>query len=112
RWGPSRGRPCPDRAARCRSLANAEKARVAADLGDDRLAGDASLAEEDARTSSSGQIDVDPAAEADHPDPLPGFDTVAFMDERQDSPRDQPGDLGEADLHAVGALDQEMLALI
>ena len=59
-----------------------------------------------------GQIDVDAAAEADQADALARLDAVAFLDERQDPPRDQAGDLGEADRHPVVALDQEMLPLI
>ena len=64
------------------------------------------------RRGPGGQIDVDPAAEADQADALAGVDHVAFADEGEDPPRDQPGDLGEADPQAVRAFDQEMLALI
>ena len=77
-----------------------------------RFAGDRALAEQDARSGTRGQIDVDPAAEADQADALAGLDLVAFANERQDAARDEPGDLGEADPDPVRALDEEMLALI
>ena len=83
-----------------------------ADPADDRLAGDGALAEQDLRRGAGGQIDVDPAAEADQADALAGDDPVARLDPGHDPPRDQPGDLGEADPRAVLALDQDVLALI
>ena len=64
-------------------------AAIAADFADDRLAGDRALAEQDPRRGSCGQIDVDPAAEADQADALAGLDHVAFLDEGHDPPRDQ-----------------------
>ena len=76
------------------------------------LAGNRPLAEQYLRAGAGGKIDVDPAAEADQADPLAGGDLVAFLDERHDAARDQAGDLGEADLQPILALDQEMLALI
>src|SRR4029078_8507592 len=95
-----------------RSLADARQRSIDADLCDHGLAGDRALAEQDLGRGPGGQIDVDPAAEADQADALTRFDDIAFLDERQDSPRNQPGDLGEADASAVRSLDQEMLALI
>src|SRR5688500_9761902 len=94
------------------SLAGAGQPGIGADLGDHGFAADRPLAEQDAGPGAVGQIDVDPASEADQADPLAGLDAVAFADERQDPAGDQAGDLGEADLHAVGTLDDEMLALI
>src|SRR5205807_2257607 len=79
---------------------------------EDRLAGDRPLAEQHARRDALGQIDVDPAAEADEPDALPRLDLIAFADERHDPPRDQPGDLGETDPQPFRSLDQQMLPLI
>ena len=64
------------------------------------------------RRGAGGQIDVDPAAEADQADALAGGDPVARLDPGHDPPRDQPGDLGEGDFGAVVALDQDVLALI
>ena len=64
------------------------------------------------RRRAGGQIDVDPAAEADQADALAGDDAVADLDPGHDPARDQPGDLGEGDLGAVLALDQDVLALI
>ena len=82
------------------------------EFGQDRLAGDDRLPEQHFRIGPCGQVDVDPAAEADQPDPLAGRDDVARLDERHDPPRHQPGDLGEADRPPVGPLDQDMLALV
>src|ERR1043165_7600546 len=48
-----------------------------ADPADDRLAGDGALAEQHLRRGAGGQIDVDPAAEADQADALAGADPVA-----------------------------------
>ncbi len=79
---------------------------------DDRLTSDAALAGQHFAAVAGGQIDVDAAAEADQPDALPGDDALAGIDETDDPPRDQPGDLGEADAGAVAALDDEILPLV
>ena len=102
----------PRALGRDRSLADPAQARIDAEHAEHRLAGDRPLAEQHLAPGSRRQIDVDPAAEADQADALAGARPVALAHEGQDAPRDQPGDLGEADRDPVLALDQEMLALI
>ena len=65
---PARGRRAPAPA----SLGDALDQLGDAGPGDDRLAGDGALAEQDLRRGAGGQIDVDPAAEADQADALAG----------------------------------------
>src|SRR3546814_2166234 len=55
---------------------------------------------------------VHPAPEADQADTLPGHHDIAHLGEFDDAPGDQPRDLGEADLHAVRPLHDEILPLI
>src|SRR3546814_9586568 len=81
-------------------------------LAQDRLARDGALAQHDAGRGSGGQIDVDPATEADQADALPGGDHVARLHEGHDPPRHKARDLGEADAHAIMPFDQDMLPLI
>src|SRR3954463_14927763 len=98
---------------RCRrSLTRAGDRNAEPDDAEDRLAGDRALAEHDPRRDAGGEIDGDPAAEADQADPLARFDHVALLDEGEDAARDQAGNLGEADAQPVGAFDQDMLTLI
>src|SRR5690606_35652800 len=111
--------PRPSRSRRARGAVTAPASlrdpldqRRFADLREDRLAGDRALAEQHLRRSAGGQIDVDPAAEADQADALAGGDAVPRLDPGHDPPRDQPGDLGEGDLRAIVRLDQDVLALI
>src|SRR3546814_4250481 len=55
---------------------------------------------------------VHPAPAADQADTLPGHHDIAHLGEFDDAPGDQPRDLGEADLHAVRPLHDEILPLI
>src|SRR5690606_27005602 len=82
------------------------------DPRDHRLARQRALAEQHLRRGARGKIDVDAAAETDEADALAGGQLVAHRHERHDTPRHEARNLGEADAHAVGALDDEMLALI
>src|SRR3546814_17948762 len=66
-------------------------------LAQDRLARDGALAQHDAGRGSGGQIDVDPATEADQADGLPGGDHVARLHEGHDPPRHKARDRRESD---------------
>src|SRR5215468_8756802 len=69
-------------------------------VGDDGLPRRCGLALRCQRTRACGQIDVDPRAEPNHPDALPGTDAGARLDERHDASRHQACDLDDADLSA------------
>src|SRR3546814_1216168 len=96
-----------DRPAQARSapplLPDAVEGFAGADPRDDRLARQRALAEQHLRRRARGQEHVDPAAEADQPDALTGFERAAPADERHDAPCDEAGDLGEADAQPVRA---------
>src|SRR3546814_4789010 len=53
-----------------------------ADTRDDRFARQRALPQQHLRRRSRGQIDVDPAAETDQPDALPGFERAAHADRK------------------------------
>src|SRR5688500_15785217 len=101
-----------NRSVRPRSLAAPAALRIDAKLAEDRLAGDGALAKQHLAARPGGQEHVDPASEADQADPLASSDPVAFLDERHDAARDQPGDLGESDPDSILALNQEMLPFV
>ena len=81
-------------------------------VGDDGLPGDRGLALGDQRAAAVGEVDVEPRAEPDHADALAGADRGALAHERHDAPRDEAGDLDDADPGAAGGADQEAVALV
>src|SRR5438105_9849686 len=81
-------------------------------VGNDRLAGDGALADRYERMNAARQIDIDAAAEADEADALSREQPVALVHEFYDAPRDQPGDLDDAELAAVVEHKRNRLALI
>src|SRR5438046_583040 len=95
-----------------RSLADTATFGIHTDFTKDRFPGDGPLAKQHLAAGSCRKEYVNPAPEPDQADPLPGFDPVAFLDERKNTTRDQAGDLRESDLQPVLPLDQEMLPLI
>ena len=58
-----------------------------------------------------GQIDVDARAEADQAEAVARAEIRAFVDEADDAPRDQAGDLHDAE-RARRALDDDAVALV
>src|SRR5215211_4644716 len=82
-----------------------------AQIGEHRLAGDRGLSLGDKGLDALRQIDVDARAEPDHADPLAGADRVALAHEGNDAPRDQAGDLHDADSRPAGG-DHERIALV
>src|SRR5260370_26969637 len=75
-------------------------------LGTDRFARNGDLALADPELGVVRQVDVDPRAEADYADTLPGGDRVALAHERHDPPRDQSRDLHHADAPPGRVVDQ------
>src|SRR3954470_14695726 len=73
---------------------------LAPQIRDHRLAGDRDLVEAGEDLCRERQGDVDPRAEADEADALAGGDRVALADEADDAPRDEAGDLHDADADA------------
>src|SRR5690348_27877 len=91
----------------------AERAPLVAqdEIGENCLARDCGLAFGDLRPRSIRQIDIEPRAEANEPEPLAGADRLAFADETHNAPRHQARDLDHADA-AVRRGDHERIALI
>ena len=92
-------------------LTRALGAAVVAEAGDDRFAGDRGLALGDEDVGGDRQIDVEARAEADQADALAGGERVALLDEADDAPRHQTGDLDDAD-RPVRALDDDAVPLV
>ncbi len=72
------------------------------EIGDHGLAGDRGLSDRHQRLDAVRQIDIDPAAEADETEPLPGPHPLSGRQVAVDPPRHQAGDLHQADVAAVG----------
>jgi hypothetical protein len=83
-----------------------------AKVGDHGLAADGGLADGDERRYALGEIEVDPAAEADQPEPLAGAHHPADREIAADAARHQPGDLHEGDVAAVGKTQAHGLPLV
>src|SRR3546814_6682228 len=94
------------------SLQHAGGRRGIANYAQNGLARDRTLPEHHLGGCAARQEHVHPAPEADQADTLPGHHDIAHLGEFDDAPGDQPRDLGEADLHAVRPLHDEILPLI
>ena len=82
------------------------------DFGKDRFPCDAALPLDDAGRGAVRQINVHAATKADQADTLARGNNIALFDKGDDTARHQTRNLGEAYANAIGAFDQEMLALI
>src|SRR4051794_7377462 len=67
-------------------------------VGDDGLAADHALADDDERRPVGRQVDVGAAAEADEAEALAGDHLLALAQVALDAPRDEAGDLDEGDV--------------
>src|SRR5215470_19544177 len=82
------------------------------EVGDNRLSGRGRLPFRRQRSHARGQVDVDPRAEPDHADALPGGDGRALLYEGHDAARHQAGDLDHPDLDTSRSRDDEAVALV
>src|ERR1700736_3092021 len=70
-------------------------------VGDDRLAADGALPDDDHGDPTLRQVDIGPAAEADEPEALPGHDLLAAAQVADDAASDEAGDLHHGDIAAA-----------
>src|SRR5512134_629846 len=82
------------------------------EVGQHRLAADRALADRDECAVTRRQVEVDARAEPDQAEALADAHAVALSRKCHDAPRDQPGDLHDRDLHAVGTGYDEPAPLI
>ena len=80
--------------------------------GDERLAGDGRLSEENRRFRSGRQVDVEPGAEPDQPEDLAGGKPLAERQGGIDPPSHQAGDLNDPDADRIGPLEANLLPFV
>src|SRR5262245_11568687 len=82
------------------------------EIGEHGFAADGALADGDKRLACGRQIDIHARAEANEANALSGPDALALVDEGDDAAGDEPGDLHDGDLGAVGGGDHGGAALV